>query len=126
MVRAVIFDIGGVLEVTPPTGFRERWEESLGLGPGELDQRVYDVWRGGTLGTLSEPQVHSALAERLGLSAPDVQTFMAAFWADYLGTANTELIDYFRACAPVTAPGSSATASSARGRGSARSTASRT
>jgi len=126
MVRAVIFDIGGVLELTPPTGFRERWEKSLGLGPGELDRRMDDVWRGGTLGTLSEPQVHSACAEGLGLSAQDLQAFMADFWAEYLGSANTELIDYFRPCAPATAPASSATASWARGSGSARRTASRT
>ena len=100
MVRAVIFDIGGVLELTPPAGFRERWEKSLGLGPGELDRRMDDVWRGGTLGTLSEPQVHSACAEGLGLSAQDLQAFMADFWAEYLGSANTELIDYFRALRP--------------------------
>jgi hypothetical protein len=34
MLHAVVFDIGGVLELTPPTGYRERWEKSLGLAPG--------------------------------------------------------------------------------------------
>jgi putative hydrolase of the HAD superfamily len=60
MLHAVVFDIGGVLELTPPTGYRERWEKSLGLGPGDLDQRMYEVWRGGTLGTVTVEQVHES------------------------------------------------------------------
>lgn len=32
-IEAVIFDIGGVLEVTPPTGWLERWASRLGLSP---------------------------------------------------------------------------------------------
>jgi putative hydrolase of the HAD superfamily len=97
MLHAVVFDIGGVLELTPPTGYRERWERSLGLDPGELDRRMYDVWRGGTLGMLTREQVHEAFVRELGMSPDDVELFMADFWNDYLGTPNTELIDYFRA-----------------------------
>ena len=96
MLHAVVFDIGGVLELTPPTGYRERWEQSLGLEPGELDQRMYEVWRGGTLGTLTAEHVQEAFVSELGMSAQDVDLFMADFWDDYLGTPNTELIDYFR------------------------------
>jgi epoxide hydrolase-like predicted phosphatase len=100
MLHAVVFDIGRVLELTPPTGYRERWEKSLGLGPGDLDQRMYDVWRGGTLGTLTAEQVHEAFVRELGMSLQDVERFMADFWDDYLGTPNTELIDYFRELRP--------------------------
>jgi epoxide hydrolase-like predicted phosphatase len=96
MLHAVVFDIGGVLELTPPTGFRERWEQALGLGTGELDERMYEVWRGGTLGTLTLDQVHEAFGRELGISPHEVERFMADFWDDYLGTPNTELIDYFR------------------------------
>jgi putative hydrolase of the HAD superfamily len=96
MLHAVVFDIGGVLELTPSTGYRERWEKSLGLEPGELDERMYDVWRGGTLGTLTVEQVDEALERELGMSRHDVERFMADFWADYLGTPNIELIEYFR------------------------------
>jgi hypothetical protein len=28
--RAVVFDIGGVLQITPPLGTVERWEDRLG------------------------------------------------------------------------------------------------
>jgi putative hydrolase of the HAD superfamily len=100
MLHAVVFDIGGVLELTPPTGYRERWEKSLGLAPGELDSRMYEVWRGGTLGTLTREQVYEAFVRELGMSSQDVELFMADFWDDYLGTPNTELIDYFRALRP--------------------------
>jgi len=96
MLHAVVFDIGGVLELTPSTGYRERWEEHLGLMPGEFDERMYEVWRGGTLGTLTVEQVNEAFERELGMSRADVERFMADFWDDYLGSPNTELIDYFR------------------------------
>jgi putative hydrolase of the HAD superfamily len=96
MLHAVVFDIGGVLELTPSTGFRERWERSLGLGSGELDQRMYEVWRGGTLGTLTAEQVHESFVRELSMSPRDADLFMADFWDDYLGSPNTPLIDYFR------------------------------
>src|SRR6478735_12685930 len=96
MLHAVVFDIGGVLELTPSTGYRERWEEHLGLMPGEFDERMYEVWRGGTLGTLTVEQVNEAFERELGMSRADVERFMADFWDDYLGAPNTELIDYFR------------------------------
>jgi putative hydrolase of the HAD superfamily len=85
-----------VLELTPATGYHGRWEKSLGLEPGALDQRMYEVWRGGTLGTLTLEQVHEAFVRELGMSPQDVELFMTDFWADYLGTPNTQLIDYFR------------------------------
>jgi epoxide hydrolase-like predicted phosphatase len=100
VIRAVVFDIGGVLERTPPTGHAERWETTLGLAPGELDRRMADVWRGGRLGTLSEAQVHASLAERLHLSPEQVDEFMAGFWEEYVGTLNTELAEYFAALRP--------------------------
>ena len=46
-IQAVVFDIGGVLEITPDLGVTGMWESRLGLGPGELNKRMYDVWRGG-------------------------------------------------------------------------------
>jgi putative hydrolase of the HAD superfamily len=46
-IEAVVFDIGGVLEVTPSLGVAEMWESRLGLDPGEIDKRMQDVWEGG-------------------------------------------------------------------------------
>jgi putative hydrolase of the HAD superfamily len=100
VIRAVIFDIGGVLEDTPPTGHVERWEAKLGLAPGELDRTMSDVWTAGSLGTISEAEVHAALRERLGLSPGQVAEFMAGRWEEYVGTLNAELAEYFAALRP--------------------------
>jgi epoxide hydrolase-like predicted phosphatase len=99
-IRAVIFDIGGVLEITPSLGVNDRWERRLGLGPGELSERAGDVWRGGSVGTLTEAEVHDHLGIRLGLDEAQVGAFMADIWTEYLGTLNEELFGYFRSLRP--------------------------
>ena len=100
MLRAVILDIGGVLEHTPPTGHTVAWEAELGLAAGELDTRMLDVWRGGSLGTLTEEQVNAALVERLGFSPADLERFLAGLWDEYLGTLNAELTEWFAGLRP--------------------------
>ena len=99
-IQAVVFDIGGVLEITPDLGVTEMWESRLGLAPGELNKRMDDAWHGGSIGTISEDQVHRALTERLGLDEQQLSDFLADMWREYLGTANTELIDYARRLRP--------------------------
>jgi epoxide hydrolase-like predicted phosphatase len=99
-IRAVIFDIGGVLEITPSLGLDERWERRLGLPAGELSRRTRDVWRGGSVGTLTEAEVHDRLGIRLGLDEDEVGALMADVWTEYLGTLNEELFGYFRSLRP--------------------------
>lgn len=99
-IRAVMFDIGGVLEITPDLGTRQRWEARLGLSAGQLDERMRDAWRGGSLGTITEDQVHQALRERLGLDEQQLASFLDDLWREYLGSANTELIEYARQLRP--------------------------
>jgi epoxide hydrolase-like predicted phosphatase len=99
-IQAVVFDIGGVLEITPDLGVTAGWEARLGLAPGEIDERMRDAWRGGSLGAISEAQVHQAITERLGLGEQQLAEFMADIWREYLGTANTELIEYARQLRP--------------------------
>ncbi|MGW6023493.1 HAD family hydrolase [Streptomyces sp. NPDC055099] len=93
----VILDIGGVLELTPQTGWVQRWEEQWGFPLGTVHERMHDVWHAGSLGSISEREVHEQVAARLGLTAPQVTAFMADLWAEYLGTPNDELISYVRA-----------------------------
>ena len=38
-IRAIAFDIGGVLEFTPRIGVTENWEAILHLQSGELDKK---------------------------------------------------------------------------------------
>ena len=42
-IRAVVFDIGGVLEINEPGSLERIWEPRLGLGPGELGDRLAGV-----------------------------------------------------------------------------------
>jgi phosphoglycolate phosphatase-like HAD superfamily hydrolase len=99
-VRAVVFDIGGVLEVTPSLGVFERWERRLGLPPGELIERTAQLWLAGNVGAISLDGVHAGLGETLGLGEATVAEFMDDIWAEYLGTPDAELVDFFRALRP--------------------------
>jgi epoxide hydrolase-like predicted phosphatase len=99
-IEAVVFDIGGVLEITPSLGVAEMWESRLGLQPGEINKRMQDVWEGGAIGTINERDVHQAVRERLGLDERQLDEFMGMIWREYLGTGNTELIEYVRQLRP--------------------------
>ncbi|MGD0062035.1 MAG: HAD family phosphatase [Streptosporangiaceae bacterium] len=99
-IRAVVFDIGGVLEITPDLGTDRRWEERLGWPAGDMDRRMRDVWRDGSIGTITLADVHRAIGDRLGLDAEQLAEYMADLWREYLGTANTELIEYVRRLRP--------------------------
>jgi epoxide hydrolase-like predicted phosphatase len=100
VIRAVVFDIGGVLEITPDLGVDRRWETRLGLPDGEILARMRDVWQGGSIGTITLDDVHEALGDRLGLDDQTLAQYMADLWREYLGTANTELIEYARGLRP--------------------------
>ncbi|MGH3190283.1 MAG: hypothetical protein ACRDPY_03375 [Streptosporangiaceae bacterium] len=66
-IRAVVFDIGGVLEITPDLDVSRQWETRLGLPAGGLEDRMHDAWVGGSIGTVTEEDVHRAIRDRLGL-----------------------------------------------------------
>jgi epoxide hydrolase-like predicted phosphatase len=99
-IRAVVFDIGGVLEMNPSTGWVERWEERLQLPPGGINERMMDVWEGGSIGTISEEVVEQQVAERLGFDEEQLRAFMADLWKEYVGELNSELAAYFASLRP--------------------------
>lgn len=92
----LLLDIGGVLELTPPTGWVRRWEEWLGLPPGGIGERMGDVWEAGTVGRVREDEVYAQVAARLELGPPQVDAFVGDLWTEYLGTPNEELIAHVR------------------------------
>ncbi|WP_405854865.1 HAD family phosphatase [Streptomyces sp. NBC_01515] len=98
--RCLILDIGGVLELTPRTGWLARWDERLDLPPGTADRRLTEVWDAGEIGTVTEDEVREQVAARLGLGPVDTESFLADLWDEYLGTPNTELIDYVAGLRP--------------------------
>jgi putative hydrolase of the HAD superfamily len=99
-IRAVVFDIGGVLELTASTGWAEKWEARLNLRPGELHTRLHSVWSAGSIGAISEADIHTRIGEITGMSTAQVDGLMADLWDEYLGTLNVELADYFGSLRP--------------------------
>jgi len=99
-IRAVVFDIGGVLEITPATGWQEKWEQKLKLPPGGLRKKMVDVWRAGSMGRISLSDVHFQTAEILSINEAQVNALMDDIWSEYLGSLNQTLYDYFKSLRP--------------------------
>lgn len=99
-IRAVVFDIGGILEITPDMGVTEKWERVLHLKAGELNERMMSVWKAGSLGRCSEEYVEQSLHEIVGMDQGQVEAFMHDLWEEYLGTLNVELAAYFSGLRP--------------------------
>src|SRR5947207_1844625 len=59
-----------------------------------------DVWMDGGLGMITLDGVHQAIRDRLGLDEQQLAAYMGDVWREYLGTANTELIEYARRLRP--------------------------
>ncbi|MFE0424600.1 HAD-IA family hydrolase [Streptomyces sp. NPDC058953] len=94
--RGVVFDIGGVLELTPATGWRRTWESRLALAPGDIDRVLGPVWEAGAVGAITESGVRTEIMTRLGLGDTGADAFLADLWDEYLGAPNTALIAFVR------------------------------
>jgi epoxide hydrolase-like predicted phosphatase len=101
-VRAVVFDIGGVLEVPTNNDLDGRWEQRLGLARGGFFQRLRQsgLGRDANLGRVSEPEFAQALGQLYGLDQPTTEELLVDLWDWYVGELNTELADYFRRLRP--------------------------
>lgn len=99
-IEAVIFDIGGVLEVTPPTGWPERWASRLGVSPQDLTARLEPSFAAGATGAMTLAEVERATETALGLDAAALEQLMDDLWSEYLGTLNEPLADYFARLRP--------------------------
>jgi putative hydrolase of the HAD superfamily len=95
-VRAVFFDIGGILEITPDTGWRNKWDSKGVVDSQELEA----VWRAGAVGAITLDEVERRIARIFRLDDARLEAFMADLWADYLGELNAELTAYFRSLRP--------------------------
>ena len=93
-IRAIVLDIGGVLEHTPDLGTAARWEPEFGVG---WANRVEAVFQAGELGRITLDEVHERSVAALGVPADRFAAYMADVWVEYLGTYNAEMADYWRA-----------------------------
>ncbi len=99
-IRAVVFDIGGVLEINPDTGWRDKWERRLHLSIKEIDERLTGMGKDGSLGTCSEEEWIDSLREVTGMDQTQADEYMRDLWRWYLGTLNVEMADFFVSLRP--------------------------
>jgi putative hydrolase of the HAD superfamily len=103
-IRAVVFDIGGVLELdvieSVDIGLDARWEQRLGLQPGELGRRMEPVWRAGSLGECTEEDVHQEMGKLLHMNQEHIEKYMREMWDWYCGRLNVPMADFFRSLSP--------------------------
>lgn len=102
-VRAVAFDVGGVLErVAPREHWLGPWQESLGLDAAEFASALARVDPDGGIGTgaLTEAAYRRRFADELGLSAAQTDEFMAGMWRWYCGELDQELMAYAASLRP--------------------------
>lgn len=96
MIRAVVFDIGSVLEVIDDSVFPGPFELRHGLAPGaSLDIPEFEGDPG--IGELSEAEVWAHFQRHLRLSEEQTDDLMRDYWTWYCGSLDQELFDWFAA-----------------------------
>ena len=100
MIKAVIFDIGGVIVRTEDRTPRAQLEVQLGLAPGESDQLVFNSAMGqqAQWGTITTTELWVWLQQQLGLSAEGLRDFRTAFWGG--DRIDRKLVNYIRTLRP--------------------------
>jgi putative hydrolase of the HAD superfamily len=101
-IRAVVFDVGNVLELTEDNYVFALAGQaaSLGLTTEEFTERTQAAWEGGDIGAVTLEEVHRALGEALGIDEARVNEIMESMWREYLGTANTAMTEWARGLRP--------------------------
>ena len=83
MIKALIFDVGGVLLRTESLAGRQKWGDRLGLGLGEVDEAVFGCPEAAaaTLGEVDEAEVWAAVQRRFSLTVEQLAEFRHDFWS---------------------------------------------
>jgi putative hydrolase of the HAD superfamily len=95
MIRAVVLDIGSVLEVIDDTVFPAPFEHRHGLPAGAVHEGAATIPGDAGIGEVSEAQVRAHWRQHLGLTEAQADELMADYWRWYVGTLDHELFDWF-------------------------------
>ena len=100
MIKAVIFDVGGVLLRTPNRESRRKWERKLGLDEWETEVIVFGSEMGtkAQLGEISDEDLWRWVGQRLTLTPDELASFRHDFWAG--DVLDEGLIAYIRSLRP--------------------------
>ena len=100
MIKAVIFDVGGVLIRTVDRRGRNELEARLGLAQGESEQIVFNSEPGqkAQRGEITTAQLWEWVEGYLGLDAAALRDFQRDFWAG--DQMDTELVNWIRGLRP--------------------------
>jgi epoxide hydrolase-like predicted phosphatase len=98
-IRAVFFDVGGVLIRVENHDKRHEWEAWLGLPYGEAARAVFnsEVADRAILGEIPEEELWQQVGRRLGLNAEQLASFRLDFWkSEFLDAGLAQLIRTLR------------------------------
>lgn len=116
LIQAVVFDIGGILEVVPGGGdpsarypkMMVAWDTRLNNPPGALarqlgqaNDRLAAEGKDPALGTCTEEEWVAGLRKATDMNDTDFEAFMSDVWDIYMGELNVELAEYFRDLRPL-------------------------
>jgi putative hydrolase of the HAD superfamily len=99
-IRAVVFDVGGVLERVDddswPSAWVEGWERRAGGRAGHVAAQLarHESMDGVVTGEISEAEVRRIYADVLGLNEDQAVAMMAEMWNGYCGELDRELSDF--------------------------------
>ena len=94
MIRAVVLDIGSVLEVIDDSVFPAPFETRHGLAPGSV-VAASDWPRDSMLGQLTAAETRARWQQRLALSDEQTDELVADAWRWYVGSLDRRLFDWF-------------------------------
>jgi putative hydrolase of the HAD superfamily len=82
-IKALIFDVGGVLLRTEELSGRQKWADRFGLGPWELAEAVFDCPEAAaaTIGKAAEEEVWATVRRRFSLTDAELAEFRNDFWS---------------------------------------------
>lgn len=100
MIKAVIFDFGGVILRTHDWSGRRRWEQRLGLPPDGAEQMVFnsEMGRQAQHGRITTDDLWQWVGQQCGLSAAELAQFRQDFWAG--DVLDEELVAFIRQLRP--------------------------
>jgi epoxide hydrolase-like predicted phosphatase len=100
-IKAVVFDIGDVLERVGDDSWLTQWKRP-GMSDDELDRALGGVDPDSLIriGAMSEQEYMQRYADALGLDADRVDAFAAAMWDWYCGELDTAMVEFAASLRP--------------------------